>query len=149
MRAVIQRVSQARVEVGTEIIGQIKNGLLVFLAIEEGDGEEDVTYIANKIAGVRVFEDDKGKLNLSAESLNYPILLISQFTLAGDVRKGRRPSFTTAACPEVADTLYEDVAEAIRARGIHVETGRFQTHMQVHLTNDGPVTILVASDKTF
>lgn len=149
MRAVVQRVSQARVEVSGERVGQIGPGLLVFLGVEKGDTDEDVAYMANKIAGLRIFEDDEDKLNLSVEDKGYSILLVSQFTLAGDARKGRRPSFTTAARPEEADALYEKVAAALQDRGIPLATGRFQTHMEVHLTNDGPVTILLASDKRF
>lgn len=149
MRAVVQRVTEARVDVDGETVGQIGPGLLVLLGVEEGDTEDDAAYVANKLAGLRIFEDEAGKLNLSVQDLGYDILLVSQFTLAGDVRKGRRPSFTRAAKPAEADALYERVAQEIRDQGIGLETGRFQTHMQVHLTNDGPVTILIASDKSF
>ena len=149
MRAVVQRVSRAQVTVKEEIIGQVGRGLLVLLAATHADSEGDVDYLAGKIAGLRVFEDESGKMNLETASVGGGILVVSQFTLYGDVRRGKRPSFDDAAPPERARQLYEYFVECIRATGLPCQTGRFQTMMQVELINDGPVTILLDSKKTF
>jgi D-aminoacyl-tRNA deacylase len=148
MRAVVQRVTRARVRVAGEIAGEIGCGLLVLLGVGDGDTESDAGYLAEKISGLRVFEHD-GKMNLSVLDVNGAVLTISQFTLYGDVRRGKRPSFDTAARPERARELYEHFVESIRASGLRCETGRFQEMMQVELVNDGPVTILLDSKKTF
>ena len=149
MRAVIQRVSRAAVSVGTEVTGRIDKGLLVLLGIGATDTETDADYIAEKIIGLRIFEDDEGKMNRSVLEADGRILVISQFTLYGDVRKGRRPSFDSAARPEQANRLYEDVLARMRNAGVHCETGRFQAMMNVELVNTGPVTILLDSQKQF
>jgi D-aminoacyl-tRNA deacylase len=149
MRAVIQRVSHAKVTVDGEITGQISRGLLVLLGVSTTDTESDADYLADKITGLRIFEDSDGKMNLSVADIGGAILAVSQFTLYGDARKGRRPSFDSAARPEQAKKLYEYFVEKIRAAGLKCETGRFQAEMQVELTNDGPVTILLDSSKHF
>ncbi len=150
MRAVIQRVSQASVRVKSEGYNEhIEHGFAVLLGVGKEDTEEDGEYIATKIAGLRVFEDSEGKMNLSLTDTGGEVLLISQFTLYGDCRKGRRPSFTDAAPPEAANKLYEHVADLIRRQGISVKTGRFKKHMEVGIVNDGPVTLLLDSKKTF
>jgi D-aminoacyl-tRNA deacylase len=149
MRAVVQRVSRAAVSVGTEVTGHIDKGLLVLLGIGATDTETDADYIAEKIIGLRIFEDDEGKMNRCVLEVNGRILVISQFTLYGDVRKGRRPSFDSAARPEQANRLYEDVLARMRNAGVHCETGRFQAMMNVELVNTGPVTILLDSQKQF
>jgi D-tyrosyl-tRNA(Tyr) deacylase len=149
MRAVVQRVSRAKVSVDEEIIGQIGLGLLVLLGVGGEDSETDAIYLAEKIAGLRVFEDDQGKMNRSVLDVSGSILAISQFTLYGDVRRGKRPSFDAAAPPEKARQLYEFFVEKIRATGLRCETGRFQAMMKVELANEGPVTILLDSQKTF
>jgi D-tyrosyl-tRNA(Tyr) deacylase len=149
MRAVVQRVTRARVTVEEEILGSIGRGLLVLLAVAHADSETDADYLADKIAGLRVFEDDAGKMNLDTASVGGKILAVSQFTLYGDVRRGKRPSFDAAAPPEHARQLYEYFVERIRAAGLMCETGRFQETMQVELLNDGPVTILLDSTKAF
>ena len=152
MRAVVQRVSTAAVRVGDRDVGRIDRGLLVFVGVERGDGPADVEYVAGKIRDLRVFEDpaDPAKhLNLSVKDVGGAVLLVSQFTLAGDCRKGRRPSFDTAELPQTAKVLYEDVAGALRAAGVPVETGEFQAMMHVSLVNDGPVTLLLDSRKSF
>lgn len=143
MRAVVQRVAGARVEVEGQIVGEIGRGLLVLLGIAKGDTEREAEWMAQKIAGLRLFEDADGKMNLGLEEAGGAVLMVSQFTLLGDCRKGRRPSFTEAAPPEEADRLYQLVVGKMRATGVRVETGVFQAHMQVHLTNDGPVTLLL------
>ncbi len=143
MRAVVQRVSQASVQVGGQVVGRIGTGYVVLLGVGRGDTEEDVRYMARKIAEMRVFSDEQGKFNLSLADVGGSILLVSQFTLYADTRRGRRPSFTDAAPPEVAEALVERCARLWRDMGIHVETGRFGEHMEVSLLNDGPVTILV------
>jgi D-tyrosyl-tRNA(Tyr) deacylase len=143
MRAVVQRVSQASVVVDGETVGRIGPGLLVLLGVGVHDEEEDAVTTAKKIAQLRIFNDADGKFNLSLEDVGGAVLLVSQFTLLGDTRKGNRPSFIDAARPEQAVPLYESVADHLRARNIPVETGRFGAHMMVHLTNDGPVTILL------
>ena len=149
MRAVVQRVSSASVKVDNEIVGQIDRGFLVLLGVGTDDADEDAVMLAEKIAGLRVFEDDDGKMNLSLSDVDGRILVVSQFTLFGDCRKGRRPSFVEAARPEKAELLYETFVAEIRGQGIAVETGRFQTHMDVSLVNDGPVTLMLDSRKTF
>ena len=149
MRAVIQRVSRARVTVHGEITGEIERGLLALIGIASADTESDADYLAGKIAGLRIFEDEQGKMNLSLADVGGSMLAVSQFTLYGDVRHGRRPSFDAAATPEKARGLYEYLVERIRALGLRCETGRFQEMMQVELVNDGPVTILLDSSKAF
>jgi D-aminoacyl-tRNA deacylase len=149
MRAVIQRVSQARVTVDGEVIGAVGLGLLVLLGVSSADTESDADYMVDKITGLRIFEDREGKMNLSVTDVHGAILAVSQFTLYGDARKGRRPSFDSAARPDQARKLYEDFVEKIRAAGLKCETGRFQAEMKVELTNEGPVTILLDSTKAF
>ncbi len=149
MRAVVQRVSSASVTVDNEIVGQIEHGYVVLLGITTGDTHDDVHYLANKIIGLRIFEDDDGKMNLSLEDVGGSVLAVSQFTLYGDCRKGRRPSFIEAARPEQARPLYESFVAELRAQGIQTETGKFQEHMDVELVNDGPVTLLLESQKLF
>jgi len=143
VRAVVQRVRAARVEVDGGIVGEIGRGFLVLLGVAKGDTEREAEWMAQKLVGLRLFEDADGKMNLGLEDVGGAILMVSQFTLLGDCRKGRRPSFTEAAPPEQADRLYQLVVGKMRARGLRVETGVFQAHMQVHLTNDGPVTLLL------
>ncbi|MGD0271069.1 MAG: D-aminoacyl-tRNA deacylase [Candidatus Sulfotelmatobacter sp.] len=149
MRAVVQRVSRAQVTVHGEITGQIGLGLLILLGVGRDDTEADAIYLSEKIAGLRVFEDAEGKMNLSVQDVGGSVLAVSQFTLYGDVRRGKRPSFDAAAPPEKAHPLYEFFVEKIRAAGLHCETGRFQEMMQVELVNEGPVTILLDSTKAF
>ena len=149
MRCVIQRVTHASVDVSGETVGRIEKGFMVLLGAENGDGEADAKYCADKIAGLRVFEDAAGKLNLSLADVGGEVLLVSQFTLLADARHGRRPDFIQAARPEVAEPLCERVKEMLMQKGLHVETGRFRTDMQVSLVNDGPVTILLDSRKLF
>jgi len=147
MRAVIQRVSQASVSVDGAVVGRIGTGLLVLLGVAKGDDEAAAEYLAEKTAGLRVFEDDAGKMNRSVAEAGGSVLVVSQFTLYGDVRKGKRPSFDRAAPPEVANRLYDHFVQRVRAAGIQCETGRFQAMMDVELVNDGPVTILLDSEK--
>ena len=149
MRLVIQRVARASVTVEGEIVGQIGDGYLVLVGAEEGDTAEDARFCAEKIAGLRVFEDENDKINLSLKDVNGSVLLVSQFTLLGDARHGRRPSFSHAARPEEAEPLFNTVADLLRETGLNVQTGRFRTHMEVSLVNDGPVTILLDSRKLF
>ncbi|MBF8302632.1 MAG: D-tyrosyl-tRNA(Tyr) deacylase [Candidatus Dadabacteria bacterium] len=149
MRAVIQRVQEARVEVDGEAIGKIGQGFLVLLGVRKDDTEGDVRYLADKVTGLRIFEDEAGKINLSISEVKGEILAVSQFTLYGDCRKGRRPSFDEAAPPDVAERLYELFVEEIRKSGIKVETGRFRALMDVYLINSGPVTILLDSRQLF
>ncbi len=149
MRAVVQRVAHSHVDVGGEHVGQIQKGLMVLLGVMEADTDEDAEYIAKKVALLRIFEDDQDKMNLSVGDVGGEVLLISQFTLAGDARHGNRPSFSTAARPETAEPLCDKVAQSLRAKGLTVETGRFRTHMEVSLLNDGPVTILLDSRREF
>ena len=149
MRCVIQKVTHASVEVAGEIVGKIGDGFMVLLGAQEGDTEADARYCAEKISGLRVFEDENDKMNLSLKDVGGSVLLVSQFTLLADARKGRRPDFIQAARPEVAEPLCELVKRLIEEKGIHVETGRFRTHMKVDLLNDGPVTILLDSRKGF
>ncbi len=149
MRAVIQRVTRASVVVDEKITGEIKAGLLVLLGVEAGDTEEDLKYTYNKTVGLRVFEDDQEKMNLSLADVKGQMLVVSQFTLLGDVRKGRRPSFNNAGEPEMANRFYEMFVERGRQEGFDVQTGIFQAAMAVELVNDGPVTILVDSRRKF
>lgn len=149
MRAVVQRVTESSVTVEGEITGKIGKGLTVLIGVEEGDTEKDARYIADKISGLRIFEDDEGKMNLSVKDAGGDVLAVSQFTLLGDARKGKRPGFTAAARPEEADALYRKTVELIKNQGIRVEEGVFQTHMEVEIHNDGPVTILLDSRKIF
>lgn len=149
MRAVVQRVSHASVTVDEQVTGQIATGFLVLLGVNESDTVADAEYLANKIVGLRVFEDDDGKMNLSLQDIEGQMLVVSQFTLFGDCRKGRRPSFIEAARPEKANELYEKFVELVREQGIPVETGVFQAMMNVELLNQGPVTLLIDSTKQF
>jgi len=149
MRAVIQRVSRAKVVVDGEIVGEIGRGLLVLLGVGQPDTTTDADYIADKTTGLRVFEDDAGKMNRSVADFGGAVLVVSQFTLYGDVRRGKRPSFDAAASPQKARELYEYFVNRIRGAGLHCETGKFQEMMQVELVNDGPVTILLDSTKAF
>jgi D-tyrosyl-tRNA(Tyr) deacylase len=149
MRAVVQRVSRAKVLVNGEITGQIGLGVLVLLGVACDDTEADAVYLAEKICGLRIFEDNQGKMNRSTQEAGGAVLVVSQFTLYGDVRRGKRPSFDAAAPPEQARGLYEFFVERIRESGLRCETGRFQETMQVELVNEGPVTILLDSKKLF
>lgn len=149
MRAVIQRVTRARVDVDGRTTGEIGEGLLVLLGVGDGDSEADAAYLADKAAGLRIFEDDAGKMNLSVIDIAGRVLVVSQFTLYGDMRKGRRPSFAAAAAPDLANRLYERFCEMLRSKGLSVETGVFQATMEVSLLNHGPVTILLDSNKLF
>lgn len=149
MRAVVQRVSRASVTVENVVVGAIDRGLLVLIGVTHADTEAAADYLAEKIAGLRIFEDDGGKMNLSVNDIGGAVLAVSQFTLYGDVRKGKRPSFDGAARPEQARKLYDYFVERIRAQGLRCETGRFQEMMQVELINDGPVTILLDSERAF
>lgn len=145
MEALIQRVTKASVSVDGKIIGEIGPGLLVFIGVAVGDTEADAEYLAEKIAGLRIFSDESGKFNLSLSDIRGKALVVSQFTLLADTRKGRRPSFTEAAPPDAAQLLVERFIEFLRAAGLPVETGRFQAHMLVEIHNDGPVTIPMSS----
>lgn len=149
MRAVVQRVSRARVAVHGQIVGEIGVGLLVLLGVGQNDSENDAAYLAEKVAGMRIFEDAEGKMNRALGEVGGAVLAVSQFTLYGDARRGRRPSFDAAARPEQARTLYTSFVERIRAAGLRCETGQFQEMMQVELVNEGPVTILLDSKKNF
>ena len=149
MRAVVQRVARASVTVKEETVGQIGNGLLILLGISQEDNEAAADYLVDKVIGLRVFEDADGKMNLSVAEAGGAVLVVSQFTLYGDVRRGKRPSFDRAARPERANELYEYFVAKVRAAGLRCETGRFQAMMDVELVNDGPVTILLDSEKTF
>jgi D-tyrosyl-tRNA(Tyr) deacylase len=147
MRAVVQRVTRASVTVDGEVVGQIGRGCLVLLGVAGDDTETDADYLAEKIAGLRYFEDADGKMNASLADIDGAMLVVSQFTLYGDCRKGRRPSFTDAAPPDLAERLYEYFVQQVRRQGIAVETGRFRAMMQVELVNDGPVTLVLESRK--
>lgn len=149
MRAVVQRVTAAKVTVGERVTGEIGPGLLVLLGVDQGDGPTDLHYIASKVRDLRIFADADGKMNKSVLELQGSVLVVSQFTLSGDARNGRRPSFASAAPPQIARALYEEVVRELTASGLRVETGEFQAMMQVSLVNDGPVTILLDSRKTF
>jgi D-aminoacyl-tRNA deacylase len=149
MRACVQRVTQAEVTIAGESVGRIERGLVVFLGVMAGDGPDDVDYLVEKIAGLRVFEDEAGKMNRELAEIGGGMLVVSQFTLVGDCRRGKRPSFTDAAAPEIAVELYESFVAKVAARGIPTATGRFRENMQVTLVNDGPVTLLLDSRKLF
>ena len=149
MRAVVQRVIEARVAVDGEVVGSIGNGLLVLLGVAKDDAEADADYLADKVAGLRIFPDEQDKMNLSVLEVKGEVMVISQFTLYGDVRRGKRPSFTAAAPPDRAKALYEHFVERMRSLGISVATGQFQAMMDVSLVNTGPVTILLDSRKVF
>ncbi len=149
MRAVIQRVVEARVAVAGRTVGEIGQGILVLLGVEKQDQIDDADYLAAKTSGLRIFPDDDGKMNLSVADIQGHLLVVSQFTLCGDTRKGRRPSFINAADPEEGNRLYEAFVERLKQKQLHVETGQFQADMQVYLINDGPVTILLDSRKLF
>lgn len=149
MRAVVQRVTSAKVTVGERVTGEIGPGLLVLLGVDQGDGPADLQYIVSKVRDLRIFADADGKMNQSVLDLQGGVLVVSQFTLSGDARNGRRPSFASAAPPQIARALYEEVVRELQSSGLQVATGEFQTMMQVSLVNDGPVTILLDSRKTF
>lgn len=149
MRAVVQKVSSSKVTVDGEIIGKIDQGLMVLLGVTHDDTSKDVDYMVDKVTNLRIFEDEEGKMNLSLKDIGGDVLAVSQFTLYGDARRGRRPSFSDAARPEVANPLYEEFIEKVKTQGINVETGKFGAHMMVDLTNDGPITILLESRKEF
>ena len=149
MRAVVQRVTEARVEVAGEPVGEIGAGLLVLLGVARDDTTDDADYLADKTVNLRIFDDEEGKMNRSLSESGGAILVVSQFTLYGDVRRGRRPSYSDAAEPDKANQLYEYFVERVRSFGVKVETGIFQAMMKVSLTNDGPVTILLDSRKLF
>ena len=149
MRMVVQRVTRASVTVDGEVTGKIGKGYMVLVGAEVGDTEADARLCADKLAGLRVFVDDEGKMNRSVLDVGGEILLVSQFTLLGDARHGRRPSFIAAARPEEAEPLLETIKAMLEEKGLHVETGRFRAHMDVELVNDGPVTILIDSRKVF
>jgi D-aminoacyl-tRNA deacylase len=149
MRAVVQRVTEARVEVEGQTVGDIDTGLLVLLGVSRDDSQEDAEYLVEKIARLRIFTDDEGKMNRSVMETGGALLVVSQFTLYGDVRRGRRPSYSDAASPELANSLYEYFVEQLRLYGLKVETGVFQAMMKISLTNDGPVTILLDSRRQF
>ena len=149
MRAVVQRVDRASVTVDSRVTGRAGRGLLVLLGVAEGDTDKDLQYMVDKVAGLRIFEDENEKMNLSVKDIGGEILAVSQFTLCGDCRRGKRPSFDKAAKPDVANDYYERFVELCRKAGIHVETGVFRAHMLVELVNNGPVTILLDSKKEF
>ncbi len=145
MRSVVQRVSRGAVRVDRQVVGEVGHGLVVLLGVADGDSSEDARWTADKLAQLRIFEDEAGKMNRSVQDVGGSILLVSQFTLLGDARKGNRPSFTGAAPPEQASALYEEVAGLLRARSVPVATGIFRAQMEVELVNDGPVTLLLDS----
>lgn len=145
MRAVVQRVSRAKVTVAGEVTGEIRGGLLILLGVADDDQQSDAEYLADKLAGLRIFPDEEGKMNRSLLDTGGSMLVVSQFTLLGDCRKGKRPSFIKAARPELAINLYHAFIAEVRGRGVTVATGRFQEHMDVELVNDGPVTLIVES----
>ena len=145
MRACVQRVTSASVRVNGQVTGQIARGLLVLLGVQQGDTADDLRWMVDKLVGLRIFEDDAGKMNRSLVETGGAILVVSQFTLLGDCRKGRRPSFIDAAPPEIAERMYDDFVSAVKGQGIPVATGVFRAHMDVALVNDGPVTLIVDS----
>ena len=149
MRAVVQRVTESSVVVSDIVEGRISEGLLVLLGVARADTEQDADYLAEKIVNLRIFDDEQGKMNLSLIDTGGSMLVVSQFTLYGDARKGRRPSFSDAARPEAANVLYEYFVNSVRGFGVRVETGVFQAMMKVSLVNDGPVTVLLDSQRTF
>ena len=149
MKALLQRVTSASVSVASEVVGRIGRGLVVFVGVASGDTEKDAQYLAQKIASLRIFSDEEGRFNLSALDIKGELLVVSQFTLLADTKKGRRPSFIEAAPPAQAEEIFERFVEQARATGLRVETGRFQQYMQVEIHNDGPVTILLDSKGKF
>jgi D-tyrosyl-tRNA(Tyr) deacylase len=149
MRAVLQRVSEARVLVAGEIVGQIQRGVCALIGVANGDTDQDATWLADKLANARIFEDDAGKMNLSVKDVGGEVLCVSQFTLLGDLRRGNRPSFGEAMVPEPARVLFEHLCQQVASHGIPVQTGRFRAEMQVHLVNEGPVTVLLDSRRGF
>lgn len=149
MRAVVQRVASSKVIVDESTIGEINKGLLILLGVTHEDTSKHVDYLLDKIVNLRIFEDENDKMNLSLKDVNGELLVVSQFTLYGDCRKGRRPNFTNAAKPDLATSLYEEFIDKAKKEGIKVGTGKFGAHMMVDLVNDGPVTILIDSEKTF
>lgn len=149
MRAVVQRVKKSSCTVDKKIVGKIDKGLLLLLGIGQDDNEKDLDYLVEKVLGLRIFSDEDGKMNLSLEDIGGQILIISQFTLYGDVRKGKRPSFSKSSSPELGEKYYNQFIEKVRDRDIKVETGIFGAHMDIELINDGPVTILLDSKKIF
>lgn len=149
MRAVVQRVTRASVAVDGQVVGRIAHGMLVLLGVGDDDGQADVAFMVEKLLGLRIFPDDEGKMNRSLVDCGGAMLVVSQFTLLGDCRKGRRPSFIKAAPPELGEQLYEQFVRAARARGVEVATGVFRAHMDVELINDGPVTLLIDSKRVF
>jgi len=149
VRAVVQRVSQGKVAIGDEVVGEIERGLVLLLGVEKEDEESDLEYMVEKVINLRVFPDEEEKMNLSLQDVQGDMLVVSQFTLLGDCRKGRRPSFFTAAPPEKAEEFYDRFVKKIKERGINVATGEFQAMMEVQIFNDGPVTLLIDSKKSF
>lgn len=149
MRAIIQKVTRASVKVENELISEIGNGYMILLAVKETDDKDDLSYIKRKISNLRIFEDNEGKMNLSLKQTGGEILLVSQFTLYGDARKGNRPSFTESAGLEKANNYYEKLRDELIDEGFNVKTGKFQAHMEVSLVNDGPVTIILDSERIF
>lgn len=149
MRAVVQRVNHSNVTVDDELCGSIQRGLMVLLGVEQGDTDSDLQYMVDKITNLRIFEDENEKMNLSLKDVKGELLVVSQFTLMGDCRKGRRPSFSTAARPDEANALYEQFVTQCEAMDIHVQTGQFQEHMIVNIANDGPVTLMIDSKRNF
>jgi len=145
MRSVVQRVSRGVVRVDRQVVGEVAHGLVVLLGVADVDSSEDARWTADKLAQLRIFEDEAGKMNRSVQDVGGSVLLVSQFTLLGDARKGNRPSFTGAAPPEQASALYEEVAGSLRSRSVPVATGVFRAHMEVELVNDGPVTLIIDS----
>jgi len=149
VKALLQRVTSASVSIAGEVVGRINRGLVVFIGVADKDTEQDAQYLAQKTVGLRIFADKQGKFNLSALDVNSELLVVSQFTLLADTRKGRRPSFISAAPPDLAEELFKRFIAAVRDSGLKVETGRFQQYMQVEIINDGPVTILLDSKYKF
>ena len=149
MKALLQRVTAAQVTVESEVVGKIGHGLVVFVGVANDDTPEDINYLTRKIVELRIFEDTEGKFNLSLLDVSGELLLVSQFTLLANTRKGRRPGFTDAAPPEIAEALFNQFVEQVRTTGLKVETGRFQIHMHVEINNDGPITIMIDSRERF
>lgn len=149
MRAIIQKVTSASVKVDNELVSEIGDGYMILLAVKDTDTEDDLAYLKRKIANLRIFEDENGKMNLSLKDTGGEILLVSQFTLYGDARKGNRPSFTMSAGLDMANRYYEKLRDELISEGFNVKTGKFQAHMQVSLINDGPVTIILDSERIF